>query len=56
MKLLTFLNNMIHVLLKSNENKESCAGLNIPFFLVKEATILDIHEALLRHKALIKYA
>ena len=51
MKVLTSLNNMIQVLLKSDKTKESYVGLNIPQFLYKEAAILDIHEA-----NLIKYA
>ena len=41
---------------RSDGNYKSYACLNIHWFLFKEAAILDIHEALWRHKALIKYA
>ena len=46
MKELDPLYNTIQVLLKSDGNYESYAGLNIHSFLFKEAAILDIHEAL----------
>ena len=46
MKELAFLNNMVYVLSKSDENYESYVGLNIHQCLFMEAAILDIHEAL----------
>ena len=47
---------MVPVLFKSDEYQGSYDDLNFPSFLFKEAAILDIHEALWRHKALIRYA
>ena len=47
LKVLTFLNNMVQVLLTSDENYESyCFVLNFLWILFKKAAIFDSHEAL----------